>query len=116
MGEQQVLFLEDVEALARMLQEHFDRTATLNNQTSVRIQRIRDLAEELGERVFPEAIIASQVGIASPELEERVRAKMAELGNDVSDLGETVVLLANSYNQLWTEIRRFIMKVRAALP
>lgn len=105
---------QQVEELATIFQDHVDRTATLNGQTSIRIARLQADARELDQVLIPHLVMQGQYGVMDPELGETFKEKLAELAENMNDLGETISLLATQYNNVWTETRNFLQKLNEA--
>lgn len=111
-NKQVVLTHQQVEEMAIAFQNHVDQIATLNGQASVRIKRIQDSAMELDQSLIPHLVMQGQYGVMNSELGDHFKEKLAELAENINDLGETIVLLATQYNDAWIETKAFLDRIK----
>src|SRR3972149_5849006 len=112
MAKPESLTVKELEKLADAIQEHFDLTATLNNQASVRIARVQGTARELDQTILPNAVLQAQYGVMNPELGAHLSEKLGEFVEYVNELGETISDLASQYNELWTVLRTLTKRIK----
>jgi len=103
---------DDVEILHLALKSHMERNSTFHKQASIRLGRVTEVVTDLDQRLIPNVVMQGQYGVLDPELANLLMNKLQQFADDTNDLGDTLQLLALEYNELASELTKFMARVK----